>query len=116
MVKIMPMARRPRPYSRYTLGALQLLGEQIRLGRRARRWTQEELAQRAGVTRRTLRRAENGDPSVSIGTVFELAALAGVTLFHPDDERLSLDLDRTRARSALLPKRILTEDDEDDDF
>lgn len=110
------MERRPRPYSRYTIEALQLLGVQIRLGRRNRRWTQVELAERAGVSRFTVIKAEDGDPSVNIGTVFELAALARVTLFHPDDERLSLDLDRTRARSALLPKRIVTQDDEDDDF
>lgn len=116
MSKIIDMAIRPRPYSRYTLEALQLLGEQIRLGRRARRWTQSELAERAGISRATLIKAENGDPSVTIGTAFELAALAGATLFQPDRERLSMDLDRTQARSALLPKRIVSEDDEDDDF
>ncbi len=95
--------------------ALQLLGEQIRLGRRAQRWTQAGLAERVGVSRATVAKAENGDPRVAIGTVFELAALTGATLFHPDQERLSMDLDRTRARSALLPKRIV-EKDVDDDF
>ena len=112
MSKIIDMAARPRPYSRYALEALQLLGEQIRLGRRARRWTQSELAERAGISRATLIKAENGDPRVTIGTAFELAALAGATLFQPDRERLSMDLDRTQARSALLPKRIVSEDDD----
>ena len=116
MSKMLDMDRRPRPHSRYTLEALQLLGERIRLGRRARHWTQSELAERAGISRATLIKAENGDPSVNIGTAFELAALTGTTLFQPDGERLSMDLDLTQARSALLPKRILTEDDEDDDF
>jgi transcriptional regulator with XRE-family HTH domain len=109
------MSERPRPYSRYTLEALQLLGEQIRLGRRARHWTQAALAERVGISRATLAKAENGDPGVAIGTVFELAALAGTTLFQPDQERLSMDLDRTRARSALLPKRVV-EKEADDDF
>jgi transcriptional regulator with XRE-family HTH domain len=108
------MSGRPRPCSRYTLEALQLLGEQIRLGRRARHWTQAGLAERVGISRATLAKAENGDPGVAIGTVFELAALAGTTLFHPDQERLSLDLNRTRARSALLPKRIVDRDPDDD--
>src|ERR1700753_1119644 len=99
------MADRPPPYSRYTGAALRLLGEQIRQGRRARRWTQSGLAERAGVSRATVVKVERGDPSVTIGTAFELAALAGATLFQPDRERLSMDLDRTRARSALLPKR-----------
>ena len=110
------MTSRPRPYSRYTLEALRLLGEQTRLGRRARRWTQSGLAERAGISRATVVKAERGDPSVAIGTAFELAALAGATLFQPDRERLSMDLDRTQARSALLPKRIVSGDDEDDDF
>jgi hypothetical protein len=36
--------------------------------------------------------------------------------FQPDRERLTMDLDRTQARSALLPKRIVSEDGEDEDF
>jgi transcriptional regulator with XRE-family HTH domain len=95
---------------------MKLLGERIRLGRRGRRWTQAELAERAGISARTVIRAENGDPRVTLGTAFELAALTGTTLFQPDQERLSMDLDSTRARSALLPKRVVSEDDEDDDF
>ncbi len=43
---------------------------------------------------------------MSLGTAFEVAALAGVVLFHADHSHLSVDLDRTRARSALLPARI----------
>lgn len=106
----------PRVYSPYTLEALQLLGEQIRLGRRERRWNQAELAERAGVSVRTLNRVEHGDPRVALGTAFELAALTGVFLFQPDRERLSMDLDRTRARSAILPKRVRRSDQVDDEF
>jgi len=54
---------------------------------------------------------------VAVGLVFELATLVGVPLFHPDKERLRLDLERTRARSALLPKHVLPPaGDVDDDF
>jgi DNA-binding XRE family transcriptional regulator len=79
----------PRAYSRYTLEAVGLLGEQIRIGRRERRWTQAELAERVGISVRTLNRVENGDARVTLGTAFELAALTGVTLFQADRERLA---------------------------
>lgn len=109
------MASYPRTYSQYTLEAIELLGEQIRVGRRERRWTQSDLAERAGIGVRTLNRVENGDPRVSLGTAFELAALTGVALFQADRERLSIDLDRTRARSALLG-RVRNRGEVDDNF
>jgi transcriptional regulator with XRE-family HTH domain len=110
------MSTYPRAYSPYTLEALQLLGEQISLGRRERRWTQSELAERAGISVRTLNRVEHGDPRVALGTAFELAALTGVALFQSDRERLSMDLDRTRARGAVLPSRVRRREEVDDDF
>lgn len=82
------------------------MGEQIRMGRRGRRWSQRDLAERAGITPGTLIKVERGDPSVRLGTAFEVASLVGVPLFHADSSRLSLDLDRSRARSALLPERV----------
>jgi len=97
---------RPHAYSAYTIEAAQLLGEQIRAARRSRRWPQRELAERAGITPGTLIKIERGDPSVRLGTAFEVASLAGVPLFHADPSRLTLDLDRTRARSALLAERV----------
>lgn len=105
-----------RIHSTYTLEALHLLGEQIRVARRERRWTQAELAERGGISVRTLNRVEHGDPRVALGTAFELATLTGVALFQPDRERLSMDLDRTRGRSAVLPARVRPGGEADDDF
>jgi transcriptional regulator with XRE-family HTH domain len=93
-------------HSAYVRDAGRLLGEQIRLARLQRKWSQRELAQRAGITAPTLSKLENGDLSVALGTAFEVAALAGVPLFHEDRDRLSIDLDRTAARAALLPQRV----------
>lgn len=104
--------KRAHAYSPYAAEAAQLLGEQIRLARRQRRWSQEELAERAGIAPRTLTKVEHGDPSVGLGTAFELAALTGVPLFHDDRSRLTLDLDRTRAHSALLPERVRSRKEE----
>jgi len=40
-------------YSRYTRSALALLGEQVKLARKRRRWSEKALAERAGVDRGT---------------------------------------------------------------
>ncbi len=95
-----------RTLSPYAREAAQLLGDQIRIARRERRWSQRELAERAGISPRTLIKVERGDATVALGTVFELAALTGVPLFHAERSRLALDLDRARARSALLPESV----------
>ena len=65
-----------------------------------------DLAERAGITVPTLRKVERGDPTVSLGVALEVAELAGVPLFYEDPGRLTLDLDRTRGRAALLPQRV----------
>lgn len=110
--------KRPRPYSPYAAEAAQLLGAQIRLARRQRRWSQTELASRIGITPRTVYKIEHGDLSVGLGPAFEAAALLGVTLFHADRSRLTADLDRVEAQSALLarPTRPSPEDGVRDDF
>jgi hypothetical protein len=43
---------------------------------------------------------------VGLGVAFEVAALVGVPLFHEDRARLSIEIDRTRDRMALLPERV----------
>jgi transcriptional regulator with XRE-family HTH domain len=110
--------RSPRPYSPYAVDAARLLGAQIRLARRQRRWSQDELASRIGITPRTVYKVEHGDLSVGLGAAFEAAALLGVPLFHADRSRLSAELDHTEARSALLPRprRMRPDDEVRDDF
>jgi transcriptional regulator with XRE-family HTH domain len=97
---------RARPRTRYAIEAAQLLGAQIQVARRERRWSQKELAGRAGITTPTLSKIEKGDLGVAIGTVFEIAALVGVPLFYEDQSRLTLELDHATTRSALLPQRV----------
>ena len=62
-----------RSYSQYTKEAAVLLGRLIKLGRKNRRWSTIDLAERVGVSRLTLRRIERGDPGCSVGLVFEAA-------------------------------------------
>ncbi|MFK7893880.1 MAG: helix-turn-helix transcriptional regulator [Granulosicoccus sp.] len=97
-----------RIYSRYAREAAELIGEQIKLGRKQRQWTEKNLADRAGISRATLQKIENGEMTCAIGSVFEVATLVGVTLFESDSMPLSRHIEHTRDKIALLPQRIKT--------
>ena len=95
-----------RTYSQYALEASVLMGEQIKLGRKQRHWTEQNFADRAGISRATLQKIENGEMSCAVGLVFEVAALVGVKLFEPDSIPLSKHIEHTQDKIALLPQRI----------
>ena len=95
-----------RIYSRYTREAAALLAQQIQLGRKQRKWTEHELAGRAGISRATLQKIEKGDLRVAIGLVFEVAILVGVTLFEAERSSLTAHMARIEDKLALLPKAI----------
>ena len=106
-----------RTYSKYTTEATRLLGQQIKLGRKQQRWSETELAQRAGIARSTLQKIEKGDPTASLGLVFEVAALVGVRLFDADLRGLADRRASTAALLTLLPKKTHPPKRElDDDF
>ena len=106
-----------RTYSRYTREAVVLLGKQVRLGRKQHKWTEHELAERAGIARATLQKIEKGDVSVAIGLVFEVAALVGVRLFDQEASTLVSHIARTDDKLAVLPRSVRKpEKAVDDDF
>ncbi len=106
-----------RSYSQYTQEALSLLGNLIKAGRRNRRWSEIGLAERAGLSRATVQRIEKGDPTCSIGLVFEAAALVGVSLFESDHTPLATSLDRVTNTLSLMPQKIRKNGrDVDDNF
>lgn len=110
------MPNHTSPLSPQATEAAQLLGARVRLARRERRWTLQELADRAGVTAVTMRKVERGDPSVRLGVAFEAAALTGVPLFDPDPSRRRLEAGRVEDRLALLPRLVRRPAEIDDDF
>jgi transcriptional regulator with XRE-family HTH domain len=95
-----------RAYSRYTREAAVLLAKLVQLGRKQRKWTEHELAERAGISRATLQKIEKGDLSVAIGLVFEVAALVGVPLFDEERASLAAHITRTDDKLALLPSTV----------
>lgn len=106
-----------RTYSKYTQEAAVLLGQQIKLGRKNRKWSEQNLADRAGISRATLQKIEAGEMSPAIGLVFETAVLVGVPLFDYKNDPLSKNIELAQAKIALLPKRIRPEHKAvDDDF
>lgn len=66
--------------------------------------TRAELAERAGVSRGLVQRAENGNLGCAIGAVFELATIVGVPLFDTEAATLTRHLSDARNKLALLPK------------
>lgn len=108
--------KRTHTYSPATVEATRLLGSRIRLGRRERRWTLAELAERVGVSVVTMRKVERGDPSVGLGIAFEAATLVGVPLFDSNRSRLTLETTRVEDRLAVLPKLVRRPREPDDDF
>jgi len=98
--------KKERSYSETVRHAAALLGAQVRQGRVQRQWTVRQLADRAGISTNTLLKVEHGDPSVAMGTAFDLAVLVGVPLFFEDRNRLASEALRAQDRAALLGQRV----------
>lgn len=86
--------------------ALLKLGSDIKDARLRRRISTTTMAERAFITRTTLGKAENGDPTVSMGTYATLIFILGLTdrlanLVDISSDEVGLQLD-----TARLPKRI----------
>lgn len=86
------------------------LGMNVRIARKRRRMLQGELAQKAGVGEKTIRRLEKGDDGVSVGYVLSVLWALGLlptarALANPetDDHGKTLELARLpiRVRGAL---------------
>ena len=100
------MPPRTRTFSPPTLDAAQVLGTQIARARRDRGWTAAELAERVGISVRTVSHLEHGSPKVALGIAFEAATLLGVPLFGADAHGLARLAHQSRDTLALLPARV----------
>lgn len=97
--------------------ALRVLARQIAIARRESGRSAQDVAERAGITRKTLSKVEHGDPGVAVGTVFEVATILGVPLFTDDRREMAELSGRLDDRLALLPSRVRTPVRQvDDDF
>ena len=88
------------------VGALTHLGKQIRIARKRRAITMEEMASRMFVTRKTLWRLENGDPGVTLGILASALWVLGLEkelgrIAQPEHDEIGIYRERKR-----LPKRV----------
>lgn len=89
---------------------LAQLGEQIRIARKRRAITMEDMAARMFVTRKTLARLEKGDPGVSMAVFASALWVLGIgkdLLDVASPERDTVGIFHERQR---LPKRVRTPD------
>lgn len=79
-------------------------GENLKLARLRRKYSADSVAQRAGITRRTLSKVEQGDPGVALGVyarVMQVLRLEGdLSLLAVDDV-----LGRKLQDAGITPKR-----------
>lgn len=82
------------------------IGANLTAWRKLQRLTAEQVAERAGISRGTLRRLENGEPSVGLDVFLNVARALGVLdrLVESLDP-YETDLGRARANETL-PKRV----------
>lgn len=83
--------------------SLSRLGENLRLARLRRAYSAETVAQRAGITRKTLYRVERGDPAVALGIYARVLQALGL---ESDLERIAMDdvLGRKLQDSKFQPR------------
>ncbi len=67
---------------------MEQVGEQIKLARKRRGLTTEQVAERAGINRTTLYHIERGKPSVAIGAYFNVLRVLNL---HEDFLELAAD-------------------------
>jgi len=64
------------------------IGENIKLARKRRKLTTEQVAERAGIHRATLHRVEKGDPAVAIGLYFNVLRVLNL---ESDFSKIAID-------------------------
>jgi transcriptional regulator with XRE-family HTH domain len=96
---------------------LEGFGTNLRLARLRRKYSAETVAQRAGITRRTLSKIEQGDPSVAFGAY---ARVMQVLRLENDLAQLAVDdvlgrklQDANITLKRRAPKRVLVKETED---
>lgn len=95
-----------RPRSTKTAIASKLIGENIASWRKLYGITSDQLAQKANVSRSTISRLENGDPSVSLKTFLNVCrALTSLDAVVQATDPYETDYGRIRADQAL-PQRV----------
>jgi len=100
------MSNLARPLPFVVESTAREIGQHLATWRKLQRLTAQQLAERAGVSRSTLSKLENGDSSVGFDVILRVARALGV-LERLEDALDPLDTDLGRARAdERLPQRV----------
>ena len=106
-----------KAHSRSALMGVTVIGRLIKVKRLERRMRAIDLAERAGISRALLYRIEKGDPSCSVGAVFEVAAILGAPPFDEANAMtMAFDLARIGKDLERLPRGTRSVRKVSDDF
>jgi len=106
MVAITTHRRVRRPVSARTRRAAAVIGEHLVAWRKLQGLTATQVAERANISRPTLRRVEHGDAGVSMEAFLQVArALGQLDRIVDALDPYETDLGRAQA-DAVLPKRV----------
>jgi len=95
-----------RPSPAKTRRAAMQIGDYVLTWRKLQSLTAEQVCQRAGISRPTLRKVENGDPTVTLETFLNvLRALGRLDTIVDVLDPYESELGRARA-DMLLPERV----------
>ena len=114
------MPRQSKSYSVLSdaaLGSLGGLGERLKEARLRRNWTQQQTAEKAGLSESSVKKVEAGSPRITIGAYLSLLDVFGLpTAFNrvlaPGDDRIGDSLARsaTRQRAGGTRQRAVDDD------
>lgn len=103
------------------LGSLSALGERLREARLRRNWTQEQTAEKAGLSESSVKKVEAGSPRIMVAAYLSLLDVFGMptaldSVLAPGDDTLGEALARgalrQRARNARARPPVAAAEDE----
>jgi transcriptional regulator with XRE-family HTH domain len=89
---------------------LKVIGENIRLARKRRGLTMKDMADRMFITRKTLKRLEDGDPGTSIGVLSSALLVLGMeadlaALADPRNDAVGNAIDRDKYEKTVRTRQ-----------
>lgn len=114
------MPRQSKSYaimSDAALGCLRALGTRLKEARLRRNWSQQQTAEKAGLSESSIKKVESGSPRITIGAYLALLDVYGLpTAFErviaPGDDTLGEALARSATRTRAGGVRIRQAEDE----
>jgi len=105
-----------KPELTITKNTVKYLGNLISIARKERGYTQQELAERMGVSCMTVVRIESGGTKVAIGSVFEACFLLGIPLLGCDEKHVNNLARMLSYMNRFIPDRPTNKFVMNDDF